>query len=140
RLLTLADAAAKYASLTLLGDERSIILIPGALSFFLHKNYGALANIQLPMYLIIALSFVVLSYCVATVARRCSLSQYSSASAMIFLIFGATGNLTDRIINGFTTDYLLLFQKSAVNISDGVILGGIIWFVVASKKESGVRQ
>ena len=44
-LLTLADAAAKYASLTLLGDERSIILIPGA--FFLSaQDYGALANIQ----------------------------------------------------------------------------------------------
>ena len=44
----------------------------------------------------------------------------------VTVILGAVGNLADRIINGFTTDYILLFGHSAINLADLLIIFGIL--------------
>lgn len=132
--LTIADTAAKFASISRLSETKEIALIPHTVSLFLHKNYGAIANFPMPMVAIVAVSFVILSFCVALAIKMRKQSQFEMMSAMSIIIFGAIGNLLDRIIHGFTTDYLLLFNTSAVNISDGLILGGIIWLIVQTRK------
>lgn len=132
--LTIADTAAKFASISRLSETKEIVLIPHTVSLFLHKNYGAIANFPIPMVAIVAISIVVLLFCIAFAARMYGQSKYKMMGAMNIIIFGAIGNLLDRIIHGFTTDYLLLFNTSAVNISDGLILCGIIWLVVQTRK------
>lgn len=131
--LTIADTAAKFASISHLSETKEIVLIPRVISLFLHKNYGAIANFPLPMVAIVTTSLIVLLFCVAFVVKMYRQSKYKIISAMNIVIIGAIGNLLDRVIHGFTTDYLLLFNISAVNISDGLILGGIIWLIVETR-------
>ena len=53
------------------------------------------------------------------------------SAVAVMVIIGALGNAIDRIINGFTTDYLILFRLSAINLSDILILTGVtflLWY------------
>lgn len=53
------------------------------------------------------------------------------SAVAVMVIIGALGNAIDRIINGFTTDYLILFRLSAINFSDILILTGVtflLWY------------
>jgi len=34
--------------------------------------------------------------------------------------------LIDRFVNGFTTDYIIIFSRSVINLSDVLIVAGII--------------
>ena len=134
--LTIADLAAKYISIHKLSEREEIIVIPHTLSFLLYKNTGALANIPLPMVVIIPLSVAILVFCFIYLVQLLIRKSDEQASALLIVILGAIGNLTDRLWNGFTTDYILLFSKSAVNIADGLILGGLLWFMIASRRRT----
>lgn len=57
------------------------------------------------------------------------------AAALIFLvIMGGIGNLIDRAAYGHVVDYLLFFGRSAVNLADGLIVGGIITLFLTSRR------
>ena len=135
-LLTVADVAAKLLALAHLSDQTPRVLLPRILSVLLHKNFGALANLPVPVVLIIILSFAILIACVFWTHSLAMEGKWTSVSALLFIVFGATSNLLDRILHGFTTDYLLLFEQSAVNVADGLILGGLIWLLLLSRKSS----
>lgn len=52
---------------------------------------------------------------------------------------GAAANLADRMVTGATTDYLLIAGRSAINIADGLIVGGIIlalWYTPSPRERS----
>ncbi|MDQ5952107.1 MAG: hypothetical protein QG626_234, partial [Patescibacteria group bacterium] len=58
-------------------------------------------------------------------------SNTAQALGALAAVVGAIGNATDRLINNFTTDYIILFRTSAINLSDILIVIGIlavIWY------------
>lgn len=97
----------------------------------LHKNPGIIFDIPLPLEIIIPCTVVV---CIALLAlayqRRARAPQESLA--LWAVVCGAAGNAVDRAVNGFTTDYIIFFQRSAVNIADILIIAGAIFYLYYS--------
>lgn len=55
--------------------------------------------------------------------------------ALVCALLGATSNFLDRLLTGFTTDYIILFSRSAINIADILIISGIgycVWYYQAA--------
>lgn len=92
------------------------------IDFALHKNYGIAFDLPVPLWMVIPLTALILIFLV----REIRLSQSSNRVLALSLIAaGAVGNLIDRIIYGFTVDYVILFGRSAINMADVMIFIGV---------------
>lgn len=96
--------------------------------FHLFLNYGIAFSIQLPaavywLAMLAAAAALIWAFVAAIHGRRDTLPP------LTFVALGALSNLLDRIVLGATVDYLIFFGRSAVNLADGMILGGLIWLV-----------
>ncbi|MBU0625159.1 signal peptidase II [Patescibacteria group bacterium] len=78
--------------------------------------------IYLPIALAIFLIFIIL-------LRWATKHDPASILGLLFIILGAFSNLLDRFIHEATIDYLLFFDRSAINIADIMIIIGVILFV-----------
>ncbi len=118
------DAGLKNYALQHFPPEQLAELQP-VLSLALHKNPGIAFDIPIPLGIVIPLTLAV---CVAfaSLAYRKRLTNPNQALAAVATVIGAAGNACDRLINNFTTDYLILFKTSAINLSDVLILLGIL--------------
>lgn len=95
-------------------------------AFGLHKNPGILFDIPIPQILI----WIITPILLLVLARFAFLRRNTLiAHGTVLLFFGALGNLIDRIVNGFTTDYILLITRSAFNLSDMLILVGLVCII-----------
>ena len=93
--------------------------------FILHKNEGIAFNIPIPLWIIIPLTVGVCTWLAFLSYQHWNTDRRISVSANVVLL-GAIGNLADRVINNFTTDYILLFGRSAINLADILIVTGIL--------------
>lgn len=126
--LGVADAALKAFAIASLPDEQTALSgVEGqsVLAFALHRNPGIAFDIPIPLTIVLPITAVI---CVAFayIAYKHQLDNKSQSLAAVAAVTGALGNGLDRLINGFTTDYIILFQTSAINLSDVLILLGIV--------------
>lgn len=138
-ILTVADSVAKVAIQTTLPAGR-VVVFPKVLALFLHYNAGLVANIAIPMPIIVAITLAVLVGCVAWLRAAMRTNDITTQIGLILILFGGVGNLTDRLADAQTTDYLLLFEHTVVNLSDGLVLAGILWIAVVSLRKSGQKS
>ncbi len=98
----------------------------------LHKNPGITGDTMIPLVIVIPLTMVVIGCLVrfAWIKRKVNVMQAAGASVVVI---GAIGNLIDRITHGFTTDYLIFFRLSAINLSDILIVAGAIILIGYNK-------
>lgn len=130
-LVVLADEFAKRWALVHLPDESE--LAPGGLlSFAIHKNWGIAFDIPFKMPLIILISAVI-GAALIYVAYRDWHAKPTVALSALMIVLGAIGNLYDRLAYGFTVDYIILFGRSAINVSDIVIVAGVVLLLHASR-------
>lgn len=137
-LIVVADTVTKAYALSALPNESELVE-RGIIAFAIHQNVGLAFDIPFRMPLIILASVLIgaaLVWVAATNARTRPGISVSSASVVI----GAAGNLYDRLAYGFTVDYLILFERSAVNLSDAVIVGGVIALLYASRERTPVDK
>ena len=119
-----ADIFLKAAALD--QTEGTITPILGSfLGFTLHKNFGIVANLPIPLLLVVPATVVILGICAWWFSHVWE-HNTGLAASILLLIAGGLGNLVDRLLHGFTTDYLLFFGRSIVNLSDGLVLVGLI--------------
>lgn len=130
--MALLDGAFKIAAQQFAPDT-SELAWPIALA--LHKNFGILANAPVPLVIVIPLTIIICGILTNIVVRYRATAPHMSLAGWI-LLSGALSNLIDRIINGYTTDYLIFFRHSAVNIADGLILMGAVLIAWYSKDSS----
>lgn len=130
------DAVMKAIAIASFQDDSEA---SGIISFALHHNYGIAFNIPVPLFAVIPFTAAVLIFFAAFAYHDWS-AHIERALASCIVIIGALGNLIDRILHGFTTDWLILFERSAVNISDGVILIGILLFLWYSEHTPQVTE
>ncbi len=116
------DAVFKYLALEKLSETVESATIP--LDLLLHKNPGIAFDIELGFPLIFLASFLILGWLLHDANKTWHLERFR-ASANLIIVIGALGNLVDRAVNGFTTDYLLLFGSAVINLSDILILFGV---------------
>ena len=117
-----------------LAIARGVDPSPGIVSFSLFRNTGIAFSIPLPSaaYWPAATVFFLLLVAYWAGALRRDRRRAAIAFAMIL---GAVSNLWDRLEHGATIDYLLFFGRSAVNLADGMIVGGLAAIYVLHKKE-----
>lgn len=106
---------------------------PGIFTIAVHKNWGIAFNIPFKLPLIILVSLIL-----GGILMRVAYTQWKKAPFLalfsILILIGASGNLFDRLVYGFTVDYLILFGRSAINLSDLVILTGVFGMLIYARK------
>lgn len=104
-----------------------------------HRNPGIAFDIPLKLQVILTISFV-LGVVLTHVAWKNRILNPPLTYASLLVIIGGIGNVYDRVVYGFTVDYILLFGRSAINLSDAVILLGILWLLLASRPKPLVTE
>ncbi len=122
--IAIADGFLKYEAL-----NRFATSVPrpnGAFATFgLHKNPGILFDVPVPQPLVWTATLIVIGIFVRMAWRERIQNPLFTFGAVITII-GAVGNFFDRLLNDFTTDYLLFFTGAAINLSDLIIIGGLL--------------
>lgn len=137
-LIVLADEWVKWWALHNLPDE-SAIPTPDALVFAIHKNWGIAFDIPFKMPLIIVIS-IVIGLALLWVAKQNARTRPVVTLSALTIVLGALGNLYDRLAYGFTVDYIILFGRSAINVSDIVIVSGVVALLYASRVRGDVDK
>lgn len=131
-VLVVVDEWLKYLGLQRLPVEGSLV-DPGILEFAIHKNWGVAFNIPFRLEFIVLVSILIgLGLIHIAYKNRRSHPEITFACAVI--VFGALGNLYDRLVYGFTVDYIILFARSAINLSDLVIVAGVLMLLLTSRR------
>jgi lipoprotein signal peptidase len=123
-VIGIADALFKAYAIASLPDEQTVHL-QSVLSFALHRNPGIAFDIAIPLAIVLPITAVICG-AFAYIVYKHRLEPNSRSLFALASVIGALGNGLDRLINGFTTDYIILFQTSAINLSDVLILVGIL--------------
>lgn len=128
------DLLSKYFAFS--NDRMSdMTVIPHALGFIQHKNYGIVANIPIPFWLIILIScliFLVINVVLVISIRR---KNTSRIIALSLILAGAVGNFYDRITFHYVRDWIHILNWSVINIADIAIFVGIV--LLLFMKEGG---
>lgn len=106
----------------------------GFIKHVIHQNSGLIANLPLPQPIIIVMTFcflmVFIFWWFTCLSRSPLVTQISAG----MVLGGALGNVVDRVMLGFVRDWILVFDRSAMNIADiAIVLGTIsLFFFVRS--------
>ncbi len=129
-IIEIVDVVFKAAAIRGFKPDSEVLSWPVDLA--LHKNPGITGDTMIPLFIVIPLTIIVIGFLVrfAWMKRKMNVMQAAGASVVVI---GAMGNLVDRVVNGFTTDYLIFFRLSAINLSDILIVAGAIILIVYNK-------
>lgn len=119
-------------SLQRLPSEGSLV-DPGIIEFAIHRNWGMAFNIPFQMGLIILFS-VIIGLFLLHIAYQNRSRHPDITFSTLMIVLGAIGNLYDRVVYGFTVDYIILLGRSAINLSDIVIVSGVILLLLSSRR------
>jgi signal peptidase II len=97
-----------------------------------HRNYGLMANLPLPGFLIIILSLLALAVLAYGLYDAGKQARIFDVLTLSLVLGGALANLYDRVAFGFVFDWLMFFQTSIVNAADAAIAIGLILYAVAN--------
>lgn len=132
-VLTVAfDEIIKFLILTKLPPEGSFVSSK-ILTVGLHQNFGIAFDLPVARGLILILTVVLIVLFLWIIRKNWAGRPNISAAAML-IVAGALGNLFDRVFYGFAVDYLIFFERSAVNLSDALILVGVVWIILVNRK------
>jgi signal peptidase II len=112
----------------------SFSFFSGALKFELFRNGGIAFSLPVSGPIVWIVTALILVAVGGFAMKDWLLGTRANAPAYVFFTLGALGNLIDRIAYGFTDDYLIFFNRSAVNLADAMILAGAIWLVLLPTK------
>lgn len=131
-ILVIVDEKIKNFGLQYFPDEQTL----NPVHFFnlgIHKNFGLAFDIPFRKEFILIISLIIGYFLVKMVIRNFYVRPKISFACLL-IILGALGNIFDRIIYGFTVDYIIILGKSAFNISDLVIIFGVLLLLVSSRR------
>jgi signal peptidase II len=120
--------------------ERGLSFISQILTTTQHQNYGIIANIPIPQFVIIIFTILSLFILGTLFIRTYQRNELTASLALTLTITGALGNLWDRIAWGYVFDWILLFNRSVLNIADILIASGLLLYVFVSRTEHPPRQ
>ena len=133
-LLVGLDEWIKAFALAHFPDE-SALTNPNFLNFAIHKNWGLAFDIPFRREFILLISLVIGYFLVDMLIKNVKSHPKIAFSSAVILI-GAIGNVFDRIYYGFTVDCLIFFGRSALNLSDLLIVLGVILLLISSRRST----
>lgn len=133
-VLVLIDQISKYLIRIKLFEE-SISIIPNFLKFTYVENRGALFGIgQNSTFIFILLNLIIIiGIVIFYIKQRLKLSKIEKVS-VAFVLSGGIGNLIDRILFGFVTDFLDIspfFSWPVFNFADIFVVVGCILLCIS---------
>ncbi len=131
-LLVGFDEWVKKIALSSFPDEKTLT-DRDLINFAVHKNWGLAFDIPFRHELILLIS-VVIGYVLIRIAYKYITNHPKISFASILILIGALGNVYDRVAYGFTVDYIIFFSRSALNLSDLMIILGVILLLLASRR------
>lgn len=137
-LLVGLDEWIKAFALAHFPDE-STLTNPNILNFAIHKNWGLAFDIPFRREFILLISLVIGYFLVDMIVKNVKSHPKIAFSSTIILI-GAVGNVFDRIYYGFTVDYLIFFGRSALNLSDLLIVFGVVLLLITSRRSTSEHR
>ncbi len=121
--IEVVDVVLKLVAINSFQPDTEVISWPVALA--LHKNPGITGDTMIPLVIVIPITLLVIIV-LAKWAWEKRKERVMAAAGAGVVVIGALGNLVDRVMHGFTTDYLIFFRLSAINLSDILIVTGAI--------------
>ncbi len=114
--LFVVDRLCKYWSL-----RGHSYFVGEAVAFWYFRNTGIAFSLPLASAIFwpAAITIFVL---LAVLFARAFRSDFTRAGLYWMVLLGANSNLMDRWYTGATSDYLIFFNRSAVNVADGMII------------------
>ncbi len=103
----------------------------------LHKNFGIAFDIPFKFPLVVIATAIIGSVLIH-LAYKNRLDRPDRTAAALLILLGGLGNFIDRVFYGFTVDYLLILNRLAINLSDLLILGGVVWMLFGDEKHKQV--
>lgn len=97
---------------------------PGAVAFTLFRNTGIAFSLPLPREIFWPAAAAIFAVLLWLFFRSVPKDKLR-AGMLAMIILGAASNLIDRYLYGSTTDYLLFFGRSAINVADAMIVVGL---------------
>ncbi len=110
-------------------------LIPPFVSWEYFENTGIAFSIPIPHTIAILLTPILLIGLLSFFLQRSHTELTIIGGILLFC--GAISNYIDRILHGFTIDYLRIYT-SVINIADVLIVSGVLLFLWGEKKERKV--
>jgi signal peptidase II len=130
--IVLLDEFFKFRALARLPEEGSLVGFK-IVRLAIHKNWGIAFDIPFKMEIVIIIT-VILGILLAQIAYKNFFKNPNVSFASIVILLGACGNFFDRIYHGFTVDYIIFFNQSAINLSDVIIILGVVLLLLSSRK------
>ena len=107
----------------------------GPVEFDLFLNRGIAFSLPLPAWLFWPLAVLALAFLVWLLVTGVRTRDRWRVAWIVLILAGAASNLFDRATFGATVDYLIFFDRSAVNLADGMILAGIVGLVLNLRRK-----
>ena len=111
--------------LKLLALSRGAAEEPGIVAFTLFRNEGIAFSLPLASAIFWPAACVVLAVLLWLFGAAWRTDK-ARAGIYALVILGAASNLYDRAAHGAIIDYVLFFNRSAVNVADGMIVAGLL--------------
>lgn len=115
-------------------DETGPHLFSSLITLTKHWNHGLIANLAVPTPLIIGTSCLAILGILLLWRREAHRQHPSALLALACILAGAVGNLWDRLAWGAVFDWLLLGDRSVINLADVAIFVGTLWYIVQEQK------
>lgn len=131
-VLVLVDEKIKAFALKHFEDEQTLVN-PDFFNLAIHKNWGLAFDIPFRREFILLISVVIGYFLIEMIVKNFKSNPKIAFSSLIILI-GAIGNVFDRIYYGFTVDYMIFFGRSALNLSDLLIIFGVVILLISSRR------
>lgn len=105
-----------------------------------HHNFGLLANLPFPRWLIFFLTGTAMLLLVYGLYDALKCKSVHSFLSLSLVMGGALGNLYDRLTFGYVFDWLMFFKTSIINLADAFITIGLIMYAVSHLRKRAGRE
>lgn len=139
-VLVAADQLAKLWVLNYLQKVGTIHVIGNYLTFTYESNTGAAFSIlQGQRLLLIALPLILSAVCLYLILSR-RLHSVLGDMAMMLIVAGGIGNLTDRIFRGYVVDFIYLakINFAVFNVADSCVTVGAVLLILFVLMQEGI--
>lgn len=126
-LIYIADQASKFYILRYLSSGTSVVVLDGILDLTLVKNTGAAFGMFRGNTWIFAfIAFITIIFIILLLFIRGRYMRSLEKTALVFILSGAAGNLTDRILYGYVVDFIDIGFWPVFNLADSFISAGAV--------------
>ena len=130
--IILIDQISKFSILRILGETKTINIIPSFLDFTLVKNKGAAFSLFSNSTALLTITSISASLLLITFIIKSTPRSYWNSMGLTFLLGGTVGNGIDRLFKGYVLDFIELvpIDFPIFNVADISINIAIICFII----------